>query len=285
MKKLQYSKQSFCYKETTHCQIMADVYQSKHNCNGKAFLYFHGGGFVMGNRELGLQAALRDALLDVGFTVISADYRLAPENKMQHIVSDARAAFEWVCTYAKQWNVSSDKIVVAGGSAGGFLALSCGFGMVKLPQKIVAISAPTGFFAYDIPLGDLSRRNIDSPYNMVGKCISYADYEQRSKLFDYLLEEQLLFFELFGFDPSVEKEKLPAFRIDSNFHTDYPPVLLLHGADDTQVDMSEAEALIAFFKEKKHTHRFLTYATGHSSTLLQQNKESIAEIVAFSSHI
>lgn|GEM_PF-432163 len=84
-------------------------------------LYFHGGGFCIGNvdthHELCYQLCAKS-----GWTVISADYRLAPEFPAPTALKDCLAAFAWVSRHAKDFGASAENIIVAGDSAGGCLS-------------------------------------------------------------------------------------------------------------------------------------------------------------------
>lgn len=281
--KIPYTLNTFTYKQTLNCKIEADVFiPLDRKENRTAFLYFHGGAFMMGNRIDGLQPALRNALLEKGFVVISADYRLAPETKLNDIIEDARDALLWTQEQADILHIDPYSVIIAGGSAGGFLALNTGFNVAVLPKKIISISAPTGFFPTNIPMGNRSLLKKDSIYGIVETCISFADYEQRAALFTYLLENNLFLYELFGFDPAKNPEQIYPFKIDRNYHSSYPPTLLLHAENDVQVALQEALDLVTFFESKNHYHKYVQYKTGHSSTLLVDNPDSIDEIVRFS---
>jgi acetyl esterase len=78
-------------------------------------VFFHGGGFVIGDLE-SYDAQCRTLCSRVGVTVISVDYRLAPEHPFPAGVEDALAAFDWVVAH------EPGPFVVGGDSAGGNLA-------------------------------------------------------------------------------------------------------------------------------------------------------------------
>ncbi|MEI9994022.1 MAG: alpha/beta hydrolase [Rhizomicrobium sp.] len=86
-----------------------------------ALVYFHGGGFVIGNIEShdGLCRMLAN---EGGLRVISVEYRLAPEHKYPAALDDAFAALVWVAAHAAEIGVDANRIAVGGDSAGGALA-------------------------------------------------------------------------------------------------------------------------------------------------------------------
>ncbi|WP_199253538.1 alpha/beta hydrolase [Mycolicibacterium mengxianglii] len=85
-----------------------------------ALVYFHGGGFVVGDLDC-YDALCRRLCRDLGVDVFSVDYRLAPQHKAPAAVEDCCAAYEWLVTHAADLGVCADRIVVGGDSAGGAL--------------------------------------------------------------------------------------------------------------------------------------------------------------------
>jgi len=82
-------------------------------------LYFHGGGFVIGDLEVH-DNLCRLICRDGDVQVVSVDYRLAPEHKAPAAAEDAYAAYQWALEHAG--GLGASRIVVAGDSAGGNLA-------------------------------------------------------------------------------------------------------------------------------------------------------------------
>ncbi|UCD82067.1 MAG: alpha/beta hydrolase [Desulfobacterales bacterium] len=84
-------------------------------------VYFHGGGWVIGNLDThhGICHALAKKS---GCLVVSVDYRLAPEHRHPAAVEDAYGATSWVAENADVIQADPKRIAVAGDSAGGHLA-------------------------------------------------------------------------------------------------------------------------------------------------------------------
>lgn len=83
-----------------------------------AVLYCHGGGYTSGN--LGYSRVLSSKIASVtGYDVLSFEYRLAPEFPYPAALEDARRAWD----YLLQAGYAPDRIILAGDSAGGNLAL------------------------------------------------------------------------------------------------------------------------------------------------------------------
>ncbi len=89
--------------------------------SGGAVVYFHGGGWVLCN--LDTHDDLCRALANGSdATVISVDYRLAPESKYPAAAEDCYAATRWTAEHAAEIGVDPSRVAIAGDSAGGNLA-------------------------------------------------------------------------------------------------------------------------------------------------------------------
>ena len=86
----------------------------------RVLYYLHGGGYVLGSVHTHRELVSRLARV-MGARALSVDYRLAPEDPFPAAVSDAVKGYRWLLAEG----VDPSKIVIAGDSAGGGLAMAC----------------------------------------------------------------------------------------------------------------------------------------------------------------
>ncbi len=121
------------YKTIDSTKLQVDVFytgQSFERENNAAIVFFHGGGWAYGTPSEFFSTCKRYAKL--GIVTFSVEYRLSIKNGITphptispiECVMDAKSAMRWVRANAKKFHIDRNRIVAAGQSAGGQLALA-----------------------------------------------------------------------------------------------------------------------------------------------------------------
>lgn len=114
-------------------RLLLDVYEPKGDTQElrPAILWLHGGGLKGGDRKQGYISTVSREFAKRGYVCISADYRIGTNQDdfgkiLNNAVKDGIAAFNWVLEHAAEYRIDPEKIVIGGGSAGGWLVVNIG---------------------------------------------------------------------------------------------------------------------------------------------------------------
>ncbi len=102
-------------------EILARVFHPGGSEPLPLLVYFHGGGWVVGDLD-SHDETCRLLCNGADAIVVSVDYRLAPEAPFPSGLEDCYAATQWVCENAAELGGDADRVAVGGDSAGGNLA-------------------------------------------------------------------------------------------------------------------------------------------------------------------
>ena len=88
---------------------------------GVGLYHIHGGGMIIGDNRSGVEEML-DIAAELGGTVVSVEYRLAPETPHPGPVEDCYAGLVWTAEHAAELGIDPERLIVVGASAGGGLS-------------------------------------------------------------------------------------------------------------------------------------------------------------------
>ena len=263
-----HSRQTYVYKTVQGCQIRADVYGATGRGPRPVILWLHGGALIFGDRRH-LLSEQRELYLSAGYTVVSADYRLAPEVKLEAILEDVSDAYRWVREQGPGlFGSNPDRIAVIGHSAGGYLTLMAGWMVRPRPQALVSFygygdiagawySRPDPHYLKEPAVTpEAARRGVGGPV-LTGTPSAGAAH--RRWLFYLFCRQQGLWpQEVAGHDPQADPQAFDRFCPDRNVAPDYPPTLLLHGDRDTDVPIELSRRMAAALQAQHVRHRLVT---------------------------
>ncbi len=139
---------------------------------GPVVLFFHGGGFVIGNVDSHASfTAEMSRLLDL--PVVSVDYRLAPENPWPAASDDCEAAARWVASNPAELGRAVTSIALAGDSAGGQIAAVAAIDLRDAPAAVPVIGQLLIYPAADVGGSYPSADHFGEGYLLTAKAMDW----------------------------------------------------------------------------------------------------------------
>ncbi|QBS41431.1 alpha/beta hydrolase [Nocardia sp. CS682] len=174
-----------------------------------AVVWVHGGGWRNGDR--GEAPLWHKWLNDNGYAVFAIEYRMTPPARWNQAPGDVKCAVGWVKLQAEKYGIDPERVMIAGGSAGGNLALMGAYADDRVPPSCAVTDTAVKAVAAFYPVPDLAEawRDTGLPGRM------------RSFLIDYT-----------GGTPDEVPDRYKAASPVTYVRPNVPPTLLMHGNRD-----------------------------------------------------
>ena len=218
-----------------------DIYRpaGKDLADAPVLVQVHGGGWTIGSKEQqGL--LLMNAMAERGWVCVAMNYRLAPKHPFPAQIVDVKKAIAWTREHIASYGGDPSYLVITGGSAGGHLA---------------ALAALT-------PHESSYQPGFEDADTSVAGCVPFYGVYDLAGLTGDRPAEQLrdgfLAPRVFKKDPVADREEFVRASPIAQISADAPDFFVLHGTNDSLVDVRQARAFVKRLKEvSEHT---VTYA-------------------------
>ncbi|MGE4609386.1 MAG: alpha/beta hydrolase [Myxococcota bacterium] len=244
-------------------EIPLRVYTPESDGPFGVFVFYHGGGWVIGDRDTH-DRECRTLCEQAGCIVVSVDYRLAPEHVFPAAADDAFAALQWVGNNARELGGDPERIAVGGDSAGGnlaavvaLLARDAGGPALRfqlLVYPAVDLRTPSGFTS--------RKENEEGPF---------------------LTLDTMEWFENHYFASDQDRIAPNASPLLASSHADLPPALVVTAEFDPLRDEGEAYAKAleqAGVETTLHRYDGMPHLFFQLSVVTDAGKELLAEAAA-----
>lgn len=232
------------------------------NGRSPAVVWIHGGGWMSGTKAENRAKEICSALAESGYVTVSIDYKLRNGAWPQNLY-DCKNAVRFLRARAEHYGVDPQRIAVAGGSAGGHLAL------------MVAYTAGQAALEPNAPYPDLSS-SVRCVINMYGitNILTRRKTDPSGKPTDIIFLGGAL--GVYG----AADATAPVLRLASpisHVTPASPPTLILHGRADSTVDYLQAEELAAVLQRNDVSHQLVILdEVGHTFAFQTWGKKKLS---------
>jgi len=234
------------FKSVDGTRLEADVYWPASGGSGITLLWIHGGALIAGTRKE-IPRDVIDWLVARGFTVALADYRLAPETNILGISQDIQDAYAWLRRDGPtRFGVNTDRIVLVGQSAGGYLALALAAAADPRPAAVVSLygyGRINAAWSNSLPNSSVHLPRLGRwKDRLLSKRIP-SRFKPRARIYYSGLVRYSGGWTakvVGGACNPADDEALRRFNPEDTITPEFPPTLLVHGDGDSDVPMEES---------------------------------------------
>lgn len=257
------SEKDITFECAAGADLKLDVYRPDAASVRTAILYFHGGGWRAGSREM-MRPDAR-AMAALGFVGLPAQYRLLGQAPWPAQIHDVKAAIRWTRAHAAELGIDPDRIVLWGSSAGAQLALLAG-GTPDVPASLAHAVGERELGPHGVSSAVAAVIAVHPPVSFhLGDPADRSSTSARSLLGDSASEEQA-------------RAASPITHVKESF----PATLLLHGTQDRMVHHSASQRMFdALRSVRAPVDLHLFHGHTHGFAALPSVRAAIANEVAF----
>ena len=217
-----------------HPRQVLDVWRTPRTPTGApVIVYFHGGAWTFGDKREQGRPMLHEFVAR-GWVVVTSNYRLAPDSPWPAHIVDATRVLGFVKRHIANYGGDPDRVVLAGGSAGGHLA------------ALLALARPGEWADPDLAdVTDWSVRGCVSLYGVLEMTGDETHWHGLGHGLRALLEHRVVQQPYLGHEDLYESIS-PLHRIS----TTSPPFLVVQGGNDTLVDVNVARDFVSRFADR-----------------------------------
>ena len=254
------------YATAENHPLLLDLYTPNNTpnpTNPPLIVWVHGGAWREGTKD---EMPLLP-LVNRGFAIASIDYRLSPVAPFPAQIHDIKAAIRYLRANAAAYNINTERIAIAGSSAGGHLAA-----LVGVTNNHPHLEGTIG-------------NHTDQP-SSVHAIIDYYGPTDFTTILDQSTVHglgvrvpalQLLLGDQPENTPRLAKLASPVSHVDPND----PPLLIFHGDQDIQVPINQSHQLHGLYKKHNLTAQLeVVHNGGHGGDLFYQSNQ-LDQIDAF----
>jgi acetyl esterase/lipase len=250
------------YKSVNNQSLTLDIIMPSNEIYDETpvIIYVHGGSFVEGEKSdltLDIRRDIVEEILAAGYALVSIEYRLvSSEVHFPSPIIDVKDAIRFLHYKASTYNFDIDNMGIWGTGAGAYLALTAGY-------------SADGLF-----LGEFTLREYSSSLDFV---IDFHGPTEIGSLYDIanmntqeLVDAQLMLNYIYGKDiydiynlTEADYTSMNFFDPISYVSVDTIPTLIIHGAQDEEVNISQSELLETKLIEYSIEYDFRTILGGN----------------------
>jgi acetyl esterase/lipase len=226
--------------------LTLDVFTPKKGANGAAVIFAVSGGWFSDHRAINTRFFAE--FLKRGYTVFAVVHGSQPRFTIPEVLEDMHRAVRYIRYHAKDFHIDSDRLGIAGASAGGHLSLMQGTAgkegdpkavdpVDRVSSRVQAVACffpPTDFLNYGekgkVALGRGTLEAFKAPFD-------FQEFDPIMRSFNLVLDE--------GKRREIGKKISPVYHVSK----DSAPALVIHGDADKLVPFQQGEIIIAKLKE------------------------------------